>query len=137
MTERRRQYRALIVEDDPSILRLVRTVLQREGFSVEGVRNGAEAIALLSEVSYELVILDLLLPVLDGEAVLDYLSEQQPRALRRVIVTTASPRRMTREFLERICRVLEKPFDVDHLVLIARECVDGDEECAVEVTEVR
>lgn len=136
IVERRRQYRALVVEDDEAILRLVRTVLQREGFSVECVRNGAEAIALLRDVTYELLILDLMLPVLNGEAVLDFLSEQQSPSLRRVIVTTASPRRMTREFLERICRILEKPFDVDHLILIARECVD-DDDCGVEVTTVR
>ncbi|HEY0142098.1 MAG TPA: response regulator [Thermoanaerobaculia bacterium] len=135
LMERRRQYRALVVEDDEAILRLVRTVLQREGFAVECVRNGAEAIALLREVTYELLILDLMLPVLNGEAVLDFLSEEQSPSLRRVIVTTASPRRMSREFLERICRILEKPFDVDHLILIARECVDTDA-CPIEVTEV-
>ena len=125
--ERRQGFRALIVEDDAGILRLVKTVLQRENFIVEGVRDGGEALKLLETVAYDLLILDLMLPQVGGEAVLDYLDEKQPKYLRRVIITTASPRKMSKNFLERICRILAKPFDIHELVLIARECAAGAE----------
>jgi len=59
----------------------------------------------------------------DGEEVMAYLKESQPHTLRQVIVMTASPRRLSCEFLERICKILTKPFDVEELVLMARECV--------------
>jgi DNA-binding NtrC family response regulator len=121
--ERRAAYRALIVEDDAAILNLVKIVLEREEFIVEGVRNGSEAIALLSAVAYDLLILDLMLPEIGGEAILNHLEETQPKCLRRVIVTTASPGRVSCEFLQRVCRLLAKPFDIDELILIARECV--------------
>jgi CheY-like chemotaxis protein len=121
-TERRAGCRTLIVEDDPAILRLVRIVLEREAFIVEGVRNGAEAIALLSTVAYDLLIIDLMMPQLGGEAILGYLEETQPNHLRRVIVTTASPGRVGCEFLQRVCRLLAKPFDIAELLLIAKEC---------------
>ncbi len=124
--ERRQAYRALIVEDDHGILRLVKTVLEREGFVVEGVRDGDEALELLKTVAYDLLILDLMLPRVGGEAVLDYLEATQPKFLRRVIITTASPRKMSKNFLDRICRVLVKPFDINELVLIARECASGE-----------
>jgi DNA-binding response OmpR family regulator len=124
--ERRAGYRALVVEDDDAILRLVKTVLDREGFVVEGVRNGLAAITLLDSVAYDLLIVDLMLPHLGGEEVLGHLELTQPAYLRRVIVVTASPRRMSCEFLERICRLLEKPFDIEKLVLYARECAQGD-----------
>lgn len=127
LSERRRSYRALVVEDDGSILNLVKVVLEREGFTVEGVMRGADAIELLRVAAYDLLILDLMLPDVSGEAVLDYLDIAQPAYLRRVIVTTASPRRFSCEFLERICRLLEKPFNVDQLVLFARECAAEDE----------
>lgn len=127
LPERRRTYRALVVEDDGSILNLVKVVLEREGFTVEGVMRGAEAIELLREAAYDLLILDLMLPDVSGEAVLDYLDVAQPTYLRRVIVTTASPRRFSCGFLERICRLLEKPFNVDQLILFARECAAEDE----------
>jgi DNA-binding response OmpR family regulator len=124
--ERRTGYRALVVEDDESILRLVKTVLEREQFVVEGVKNGLAAITLLDTVAYDLLVVDLMLPHLGGEEILGHLEVTQPAYLRRVIVVTASPRRMSCEFLERICRLLEKPFDIDKLVLYARECAEGN-----------
>jgi DNA-binding NtrC family response regulator len=124
--ERRSSYRALIVEDDGAILNLVKIVLEREDFTVEAVKSGAAAIELLSSVAYDLLILDLMMPEVGGEELLGYLEQTQPRYLRRVVVTTASPRRMSCEFLHRICRLLEKPFDIDQLVLIAKECAQPD-----------
>lgn len=124
--ERRSGYRALVVEDDGSIMKLVKTVLEREGFIVEGVTHGGQAIELLKVVSYDLMILDLMLPHVGGEEVLGYLELAQPKYLRRVIVTTASPRKIPCDFLERICRLLTKPFDINQLVLFARECAQPD-----------
>jgi DNA-binding response OmpR family regulator len=124
--DRRSAYRALIVEDDGAILKLVKIVLEREGFVVEGVEDATAAIALLSDVAYDLLILDLMLPGIGGEALLDYLELTQPKYLRRVVVTTASPNQMSCDFLQRICRVLAKPFDIEKLILIARECAQPD-----------
>ena len=128
--ERRSAYRALVVEDDGAILNLVKIVLEREEFIVEGVSSGSAAIALLADVAYDLLIVDLMLPEIGGEEVLDYLEQTQPKYLRRVIVTTASPGRMSCQFLQRICRLLAKPFDLDELILIARECAQPDAPCA-------
>lgn len=122
----RRSYRALVVEDDRAILSLVKRVLERENFIVEGVKDGVAAIELLREVVYDLLIIDLMLPDIRGDAVLGYLEENQTMPLRRVIVTTASPRQLSCELLQKICHILEKPFDIDRLVLVARECLDGD-----------
>ena len=124
--ERRSSYRALIVEDDGAILKLVKIVLERENFAVEGVRTAAAAIDLLASVAYDLLIVDLMLPDIGGEQLLGFLEQTQPKYLRRVVVTTASPGRMSCEFLQRICRLLAKPFDIDELVLIARECAQPD-----------
>lgn len=124
--ERRASYRALIVEDDGAILKLVKIVLERENFVVEGVRTGTAAIELLSTVAYDLLIVDLMLPEIGGEELLGYLEQTQPGYLRRVVVTTASPARMSCEFLQRICRLLAKPFDIGELVLIAKECTQPD-----------
>ena len=114
------------MEDDGAILNLVKIVLERENFAVEGVKSGAAAIDLLSSVAYDLLIVDLVMPDVGGEQLLGYLEETQPKYLRRVIVTTASPGRMSCAFLQRICRLLAKPFDIDELVLIARECAQPD-----------
>ena len=125
-TEKRRGYRALIVEDDRAILRLVKAVLEREHFTVEGVTDGAAAIELLREVVYDLLIVDLLLPKVSGDEVLGFIEKHRPEKLRRVILTTASPRQISCDLLNKICRVLAKPFDVDQLVVYARECSAPD-----------
>lgn len=131
--ERRRAFRALVVEDDDAIVSMVRHVLEREGFAVECVKTGAAAIQLLKTVAYDLLILDLVLPLVSGEEVMQFLEATQPRTLRRVIVMTASPRQLSCEFLERICKILAKPFDIAELVLMARECAQGSSSCGMAV----
>jgi DNA-binding response OmpR family regulator len=132
--ERRRSFRALVVEDDDAIILLVRRVLEREGFGVECVKSGAAAIELLKTVAYDLLILDLILPLVSGEEVMTFLEATQPGTLRRVIVMTASPRELSCEFLQRICKILAKPFDISELVLMARECVVDCTSCETSVT---
>lgn len=105
---------------------LVKRILERENFIVEGVKHAGAAIDLLRDVAYDLLVIDLMMPDISGEDVLAYLEETQPASLRRVIVTTASPRQLSCEFLEKICRLLAKPFDIDKLVLLARECAEND-----------
>lgn len=126
MTERRSGFRALVIEDDHSILNLVKRVLERENFIVEGVDSGRDAIELMKTVAYDLLIIDLMMPQVSGQDVLGFIETEKPRWLRRVIVTTASPRNLGCEFLDKICRILEKPFDIDKLVLWARECAHTD-----------
>src|SRR3954453_9230100 len=92
--DRRRAYRALVVEGDEAIVTLVRRVLEREEFSVECVRTGAAAIEVMELVPCDLLILDLVLPVVSGEEVMSFIEETQPKTLRRVIVMTASPRKL-------------------------------------------
>ena len=132
--ERRQAFRALVVEDDDAIVSLVRRVLEREQFSVECVKSGAAAIQLLKTVAYDLLILDLVLPLVSGEEVMTFLEATQPHTLRRVIVMTASPRELSCEFLERICKILAKPFDINELVLIARECTQDRSSCGVSLS---
>ena len=75
--------RLLVVEDDPTIARPLRTGLQREGFAVDVVQTGAEALAA---ADCELVLLDLGLPDLDGRVVCRRLRE---RSSVPIIVVTA------------------------------------------------
>jgi DNA-binding response OmpR family regulator len=60
----------LVVDDDPKILQLVRMYLEREGFAVASASDGLAALASIREHPPRLVVLDLMLPALDGVAVL-------------------------------------------------------------------
>ncbi len=62
----RRPYRILIAEDQDSIQELIRAVLTKAGYRVTAVANGAEAVAALKENSFDLVMMDIQMPVMDG-----------------------------------------------------------------------
>src|ERR1700737_73923 len=58
--------RVLVVDDEDHILELARLYLSREGYQVESVADGAEAVARFSQVKPDLVVLDIMLPGVDG-----------------------------------------------------------------------
>lgn len=62
--------RILLVEDDIEINRLVAKYLAKEGFEIDSAYDGDEALALIRDHEYQLVILDLMLPHVDGQEVL-------------------------------------------------------------------
>jgi DNA-binding response OmpR family regulator len=67
--------RILVVEDEPRLRELLRLYLEREGHQVTDVGDGASAIAKFDEAGADLVILDLMLPGLQGETVLEALRD--------------------------------------------------------------
>ncbi len=114
--------RILVVDDDESIRLMVERVLRREKFEVESARDGFEAIEKLSKNDYTAILLDLMMPRLDGHGVLRYLEQQRvPRP--RVIVMTANLQSAAdAERAKPIFRVVSKPFDIRELVRNVREC---------------
>lgn len=56
----------LLAEDEPTILRLVRTYFERDGYTVYTATNGEEAIKIFQEVKIDLVCLDVMMPIMDG-----------------------------------------------------------------------
>ncbi|MCY0879189.1 MAG: response regulator transcription factor [Firmicutes bacterium] len=68
--------RLLIVDDDPHIRELCRLYLTHEGFQVEEAADGEEALSLVTSNAYDLVVLDLMLPKVDGFDVLTSIREQ-------------------------------------------------------------
>jgi CheY-like chemotaxis protein len=70
--------RVLVVDDEPRIVSFVSRALFAEGFQVDGAHDGIRGLELARTGSYELVVLDLLLPHLDGMSVLQGLMESRP-----------------------------------------------------------
>ncbi|HET7710692.1 MAG TPA: response regulator [Thermoanaerobaculia bacterium] len=120
--------RALVCEDDPSIRSLVRTVMTREGFAVDLAADGREALERLEEDCYDVLLVDLMMPNVDGYAVIRELRDRRPAMLKRVIVMTAASTALREEFPENICTLLPKPFDIDRLKQIVRDCLETAEE---------
>ena len=73
--------RVLVVDDDVSIRVLVSRVLSRAAYEVEVARDGAEAIEMLARNHYSAIVLDLMMPRVDGVGVVKYLTEHDSETL--------------------------------------------------------
>jgi DNA-binding response OmpR family regulator len=107
--------RILVVDDDDAIRALLTTVLKRRGLRVETARNGAEAVTKLGESRYSLILLDLMMPLMSGYQVLEYLGDESAASRPMVLVLTAGlePRGFDTTF---VVGTIHKPFDVELLV---------------------
>ena len=83
------QQRVLVADDDPQMRRLIRSVLQRDGFEVVEAGDGLDALELVEKGGVDLVILDVEMPRLDGLGVLEELRAQVRTACLPVIILTA------------------------------------------------
>jgi DNA-binding response OmpR family regulator len=110
----------LVIEDEPRILEFLRLGLEAEGFTVDGVEDGAAGLAAALSEPYELVVLDLLLPRLDGLRLLAELRRE--RADLPVLVLSARSDLPTklRSFDLGANDYLSKPFSFDELVARVR-----------------
>jgi two-component system response regulator FlrC len=114
---------ALVVDDDVAIRVLVTRVLERRHFVVATARDGAEAIEKLATAPYSVIVLDLMMPRVDGAGFLKYLEEYHPEQLPAVIVMTAFGASAVAELSPRPMRFVEKPFDVNVLVDQVTQCI--------------
>lgn len=118
----------LVVEDDPAIRRLVSMVLVRQGYRVEAAADGLEAVLKLGVSEYDVIVLDLMMPNLDGFTFLNTLAESDPQRLRKIIVTSAASPAVIRERMEGSpFHVLPKPFDITELINRVRICIDAQQ----------
>jgi len=109
--------RVLVVDDDEAIRTMVERVLRREKFDVDSARDGFEAIDKLARNDYDAILLDLMMPRIDGLGVLDFLRKHRPELGRNVIVMTANvPAATDAVRAGGVARVLAKPFDLQDLL---------------------
>ena len=113
----------LLADDNEATCTLIQALLQNE-FVVDIASDGHEAIEKMKSRQYAAILLDLLMPGVDGYAVLDHLVAERPDLLRRVLVVTASlaTREMQRLRAYTVCGVLAKPFELDALQNAVRQC---------------
>ena len=122
------EYAVLIVEDDAPIRRLVRMVLERIGYKVDAATDGVEAVLKMGLVEFDVIILDLMMPNLDGFAFINTLAENDPERLCRIIVTSAASPAIIRERLAgRPFDFLMKPFDINELSRRVRACIEAQQ----------
>ena len=117
--------RVLIVEDDDGIRDLFERAFSREGFAVRAVSGGDEALHLMTLERPQLIVLDLMMPFVNGIQVLAAMRQQPSLATVPVLVATGTVTSAydLRDFGP--LRVMRKPCELFRLVRAAREMLDG------------
>ncbi len=117
----------LVVDDDKQLRNLYRIVLEREDFTVEEAANGAEALKYLMSQTPDVIVMDMLMPMLGGEAVMKRIQQMPNLQDIRIVVLTAYPRfRQTAEFLYADA-FLVKPTTPDELVSAIRQVLANED----------
>ena len=107
--------RVLVVDDEAAIRALVAKIIERAGFDVDTARDGREAIEKLEASEFDVLVIDLMMPNIDGYGVVDFLRERggpQPAVILVTAADSAAVRKMDGTFVH---SVLRKPFDIDVL----------------------
>ena len=114
----------LVVDDDPSIRRMIVAALKREGYQFLEAPNGREALEIMRTQEPDVVVLDLMMPIVSGW---DVLRERQgdPKLERiPVIIVSANREAEIANAIDKgICAFLPKPFDIGALSALVRSCV--------------
>ena len=120
------QSRVLIADDDPAILRLVKTIVEKEGYAVVAARDGKEAYKLLqSGEPFAAAIFDVVMPYIQGTELVRYMQSEKRLMKIPVLMMTAeqNPRLSSDSFSAGAVAFLPKPFTTSQLQTMLRMCV--------------
>jgi len=121
--------RILVVEDESAISQVCQKVLTSEGFEVDIAINGKVALDMIEEKQYDLCLIDIRTPEMNGMELYLWLEEKHPKLASRVIFTTGDVTSGDiQSFLEQVTRpFLPKPFTPDELKTKIREVLKAVE----------
>ena len=117
MEGRWRSGRVLIVDDEPGVRESLRMVL-KEQYEAVLANSGEEALEMLAQVRPDLVLLDVLMPGIDGLVVLERIKEQDPRVPVLMLTATKTVKTAVTAMKLGAFDYVTKPFDVEELLII-------------------
>ncbi len=115
----------LVVDDDPDILEALSEILEAEGFEIRRARNGKEALERLEPDPPQLILLDLMMPVMDGWEFAQRM-RQRPSVADIPLIVLSADRNVGSKALD-IGAVghLAKPFELNDLLEMVRRALKG------------
>jgi two-component system response regulator PilR (NtrC family) len=120
--------RILIVDDDESIRKVLSTILDEEGYAVDVADSGKQAIDKSNEEFYNLALVDIRLPDMEGTELLTKMKDTTPK-MRKIIITGYPSLQNAVEALNKGADAyIMKPFDMDKVLSTIREQLKKQEE---------
>ena len=107
--------KVLVVDDDPDLAALCSLLLESEGYDTDIARNGYDAYKAIADDHVDVVLLDAMMPVLDGLTVCRMI-KRDPKLKDLPVIVMSASRRLCDEARGKADAVISKPFDLDHLV---------------------
>ena len=105
--------RVLLVDDDTANLEVLSDLLRSEGYVVVCARNGAEAMACLGNAQPDVVMLDYVMPTMDGATMAKKLKDDAATRRIAIVMTSGLPEEMVRPRCQVYDAFLQKPYEVD------------------------
>lgn len=116
--------RVLIADDDDAIRNLVTMVLERAGVPHDAARDGRAAIDLLQQHEYAVLLVDLMMPDVNGFQLLEYLRDQPRRPGTVLIMTAAGDSELRSLDPAVVTTIIRKPFDIHALTDLVRRAAE-------------
>ncbi len=107
--------KVLVVDDDPDLVAICSLVLESEGYSVAAARNGCEAVDKVTGDGVDIMLLDVMMPTLDGLSVCKII-KRNPRTRHLPIIIMSASDALGEQGLGLADAVLHKPFDIEKLL---------------------
>lgn len=112
-------FRVVCIEDEPDMIELMRLLLTRRGFEFFGARNGQDGLSVVARANPHLILLDLMMPDMDGWQVYEKLKQNEVTRSIPVIVVTARAQANEQVLALRVNKVddfITKPFGPAQLI---------------------
>lgn len=122
--KRRTMAEILVVDDDLRMRQLIEELLRTEGFTVYSTGDGREALMMLKERAFDIVITDLKMPHVSGLEVLAYAKDINPEALVVMVTAHGTVESAIEAIRKGAYDYIQKPFDPDHLLLLVKRALE-------------
>jgi len=107
--------RVLVVDDEPAIRALVAKIVERAGFPVDTAQDGADAIEKLQDSRYAVIVLDLMMPNIDGYGLIRHLKERTGPHPAIIVISAGESAALRQLDGSMVHSIIRKPFDIDVL----------------------
>ncbi len=112
---KKNKHKILIVDDEEEITQLLKNYLLQYNYSVLTAKNAFETIEILNTISFDIILLDLALPKMDGNEILQKIKDINPNTKIILITAYRDPQRIVQAFRNGVCDCIFKPFNLEVL----------------------